>query len=418
VTAKSGYLKNSGFSEASDGANRQILSGDSNLRVLHVVYTLDPAGAGSVEAARLYSRLSGQACSIEVLSLDDDVVPFRQYWSVPVHSAGTAFTSYRYAPALVEWLRQHAPRFDAIVVHGIWHYHLPAVWWALRSGPTPYFVILHGMLNPWFKHTYRLKHLKKYVFWKTMVRPAVEEAAAVLFLCEEESRLAQRTFKFRARNEAFVPLGARVERVSPALFLDRFPHLRAKRLIVFLGRVCFMKGCDLLLDAFVNVSREHPDAHLVMCGPDPDKWQAKLMARADELGIRGRVAWTGPLYAEMKWSVLNAADILVLPSRCETFPITVLEALGCGLPVLITREVNIWKAVRDAGAGFVCRPTADSVGQAIEQWLAMSNPERATWRDRARDSFARSFELENAFSKHLDALRACMPVTTGIKRRS
>src|SRR4051794_29671257 len=120
------------------------------MRILHVVHTLNPDGAGSVEAARLYSLMSSPACRIEVLSLDDDVTPWRSYWPVPVHSAGRTFSSYRYAPGLVQWLREHACRFDAVVVHGIWHYHLPAVWRALRSRPIPYFVILHGMLNPWF----------------------------------------------------------------------------------------------------------------------------------------------------------------------------------------------------------------------------------------------------------------------------
>ncbi|HEV3333081.1 MAG TPA: glycosyltransferase [Bryobacteraceae bacterium] len=387
---------------------------ESGLRVLHVVYTLDPGGAGSVEAARLYARLSGSACSIEVLSLDDDVTPFLTHWPVPVHCAGKAISSYRYVPALVEWLRRNARRFDAVVVHGIWHYHLPAVWRALRSGPIPYFVILHGMLNPWFKHTYRLKHFKKTVFWKAGVRRAIEGASGVLFLCEEESLLAQETFKFKPRKQAVVPLGVRVEQAPPTLFLDRFPELRSRRLILFLGRICFMKGCDLLLDAFANIESEHSDAHLVMCGPDGEQWQKQLIRRAKELRISHRVTWTGPLYSEMKWSALRAADLLALPSRCETFPITVLEALSCGLPVLISEDVNICQVVRDGGAGFVCLPTVSSVEQAMGRWLAMNHSERPAWRLRANECFAQNYELEGAFRKHVDALRACMTATGGL----
>lgn len=381
------------------------------MKVLHVVHTLDPSGAGSVEAARLYSLLSGPNCEIEVLSLDHNVTPWQANWPVPVHCAGKAFSAYRYSPSLVRWLRDQAPRFDAVVVHGIWHYHLLAVWCALRFGPVPYFVVLHGMLNPWFRRTYPFKHLKKTIFWHAAVHRAIADAAAVLFLCEEERRLAGETFNLNLRGEALVPLGTCVEPVSPELFFDQFPDLRSKRLLLFLGRVCFMKGCDLLLDSFAGVAQRYPDTHLVVCGPDEEQWQRDLIRRASHLGLRGRVTWAGPLYGDMKWSALNASDLLVLPSRCETFPITVLEALACGLPVLITEEVNIWPAVREASAGFVCRPTTDSVHEAMDKWLAMGSSERSVYREHALQCFTRNYELQSAFAKHVDALRVHMSKT-------
>ena len=73
------------------------------------------------------------------------------------------------------------------------------------------------------------------------------------------------------------------EQLEPDLDPARDPReLREKRLIVFLGRVCYMKGCDLLLDAFATVSRQCPDAHLVICGPDSERWQERLIRRAKQ----------------------------------------------------------------------------------------------------------------------------------------
>jgi glycosyltransferase involved in cell wall biosynthesis len=376
------------------------------MRVLHVVHTLDPAGAGSVEAARLYALLSGDSCRIEVLSLDDDVAPWRAAWPVPVHSAGRAYTSYRYAPSLAPWLRENATRFDAVVVHGVWHYHLPAVSRALRVAAIPYFVILHGMLNPWFKRAYPLKHFKKVLFWRASAQRAIAGAAGVLFLCEEERRLARQAFSLNLQGEALVPLGIRVEETSPELFFDRFPTLRSKRLLLFLGRICFMKGCDLLLDALARVARNHGDVNLVMCGPDQEHWQRDLIRRAGELGIDGRVTWAGPLYGGMKWSALAAAELFVLPSRCETFPISMLEALGSGVPVLVTKDVNIWTAVDGEKAGLVCDATADSISESIGAWLAKDLIERGEFRNRARACFVKHYELSAAFEKHTAVLRA------------
>ncbi len=376
------------------------------MRILHVVHTLDPAGAGSVEAARSYALLSGADCRIEVLSLDDDVAPWRLHWPVVVHSAGRAVTSYRYAPALIPWLKEHAPRFDAVVIHGVWHYHLPAVWRALRGSSIPYFVILHGMLNPWFGSAYPLKQLKKIVFWRAFVQRAIAGAAGVLFLCEDERRLAHQAFTLKLQSEAIVPLGVRAEQVSPELFLNEFPHLRSKRLLLFLGRICFMKGCDLLLDAFAQAAAKHADAHLVMCGPDQERWQRDLTRRAEELGIGERVAWVGPLYGSMKWSALGAADLFVLPSRCETFPITMLEALGSGVPVLVTKDVNIWTTVDREHAGMVCETTVEAIRDSISTWLNKGSGEREACREQARACFWKHYQLSAAFEKHTAVLRA------------
>ena len=375
------------------------------MRVLHVLPTLDPAAGGPVEAARLYSSQTGPGCEIEILSLDEDDAPWRSQWSVPVHSGGTLYTKYRYSPAATRWLSREVSRFDAVVVHGIWHYHLPAVWRACRRSHVPYFVILHGMLNPWFKRAYPLKHLKKWLFWRAAVGRAIEDAAAVLFLCEEERRLANQTFQLKPRGEAVAPLGIRPVEGTSELFLHRHPELRSKRLLLFLGRICFMKGCDLLIDAFASVANDDPRAHLVIAGPDHEGWQTELTRRADRHGLGSRVTWTGPLYANLKWSALAAADLFLLPSRCETFPVAVLEALACGCPVLITEEVNTWPTVRAAGAGLVCRSTTESVSIALAEWLALHEFRAGDYRRRALQCFRDHYQLDFAFEEHLNAIR-------------
>ena len=92
------------------------------------------------------------------------------------------------------WLRAHAPDYDAVVVHGVWQYTSLAVWRALRRGPVPYFVYFHGMLDPWFKRAYPLKHLKKWLYWPWADYRVARDAKAVLFTAREEARLAAQSF--------------------------------------------------------------------------------------------------------------------------------------------------------------------------------------------------------------------------------
>ena len=381
----------------------------ANLRVLHLLDTIDPAGAGPVEAARLYCLAARQDYHPEVLSLDNNVDQWRGSWPVPIHAVGRSRLVPRYTSALVPWLRQNGCRFDAVVVHSVWGYHLVGAWRALGAS-VPYFLILHGALNPWFRKAYPQKHLKKIAFWWALTGRAVAGAKAVFYLCPEEKRIADAAFPIRSTGEEFVPLGTLPHRTSPGSFLERFPSLRGKRILLFLGRICYMKGCDILLDAFAKVAESTSRAHLVMCGTDHEQWQAALMDRAEQLGIADRVTWTGPLFGEDRWPALSAAELLVLPSRCETFPIVVLEALSCGTPVLVTREVNIHPHIEKAAAGIVCEVTPEAVASAIRAWLVRGVAEREAFAERAAKCHLLEFDLRRVVEIHVEAIRKNLSV--------
>ena len=97
------------------------------------------------------------------------------------------------------------PEYDAVIVHGIWQYNSFGVWRALAGTATPYFVFPHGMLDPWFKRTYPLKHMKKLLYWPWGEYRVLRDAAAVLFTSEEERQLARESFSLyqlqRSRRE-------------------------------------------------------------------------------------------------------------------------------------------------------------------------------------------------------------------------
>ena len=88
----------------------------------------------------------------------------------------------------------------------------------------------------------------------------------------------------------------------------------------------------------------------------------------DSLG--DRVTFTGPLNGNAKWEAMAAATMLVLPSYQENFALVVAEGMRIGLPVVLSRRVNIWTDVVEAGAGFACELSIDSVAEAISRLLS------------------------------------------------
>jgi len=333
------------------------------------------------------------------LTLDAASAPHVQAFPAKVHAFGPAKGSYGYTAALVPWLKQHAPRYDAVIVNGLWQYIGFAAWRALHRATPGYYVYSHGMLDPWFKHRYPLKHLKKWLYWPWGEYRVLRDAKAVLFTCDEERLLARQSFWLYRCREATSSYGTSTPprddqaQLSDA-FLDAWPQLRNRRLVLFLGRIHEKKGCDLLIEAFARIGHQAPDVRLVMAGPGQDGWMPELQSRAARLGLADRICWVGMLSGDLKWGALHACEVFCLPSHQENFGIAVVEALACGKPVLISNKINIWREIDADGAGWVEPDTLEGTRRLLTRWLDATPAEMAARQVAARRCFDQRFRIE------------------------
>lgn len=372
--------------------------------ILHAIRSLDPRLGGPVEVLRqtvaAHARL-GHASEVACLDAPDD--PWVPDQGCTVHALGPGRGIYGSAPGFAPWLAANHARFAVVVVHGLWQYHGNAVWRVLAGGATPYVVFPHGMLDPWFKRAYPLKHVKKWLYWSWIERRLLRDAAAVLFTTEEERLLARSTFWGYRVREQVVGAGIATPPADDdgrrrAAFLARFPHLADSRILLFLGRIHPKKGCDLLLHAFAAAA-DDPALRLVMAGPDQDGWSAELRGLAARLGLAERITWAGMLTGDAKWGALRCAEAFVLPSHQENFGIAVAEALACGTPVLISRRVNIWREVVEDGAGLADEDTQAGTTAVLRRWCALAPDGRAAMGVAAADCFARRFAIERTAAR-------------------
>jgi glycosyltransferase involved in cell wall biosynthesis len=139
-----------------------------------------------------------------------------------------------------------------------------------------------------------------------------------------------------------------------------------------MSRIHQKKGVDLLIDAFSKVAQRDPKLHLVIAGPDHHGLQADLERLSFKCGIGERITWTGMVTGDVKWGAYRAAEVFVLPSHSENFGIVVAEALACGLPVLISDKVNIWREIEADGAGLVAEDTLIGTVSLLETWLDLT----------------------------------------------
>lgn len=400
-------------------ANRPVL--ERRVRILHVNHSADPVGGGPIEAIKQSARALGKiGHTVELLCLDAPGASWLSDYEFPIHAIGPSSNGYGYAPRLVPWLHSHRRNYDVIVINGLWQFHGFGTWQALRGTNQPYFVFPHGMLDPWFKRRYPLKHLKKWLYWPWAEYRVLRDAAAVLFTCEEERIQARQSFWLYRCHEVVVSFGTAVPVGDPdtqrTAFFDRFPQLCGRRLLLFLGRIHEKKGCLELVEAFHRVKSQRPDDfHLVIGGPADSDYALRVKQAVERLGLSDRITWTGMLAGDLKWGAFRAAEAFVLPSYQENFGIAVAEALACGVPVLISNKVNIYREIESDEAGLIEDPGAAGTTRLLERWLHSTLETRSSLRHSARRCFKERFEIDRAAASLTEVFASAKLIERSVK---
>lgn len=366
------------------------------MRLLHIIPSVDPVGGGPIEGLlQLSANLIERGVQVTVCCSDAPDAPHVMESGFNVIAVGPGRLRYGFNWRLVTWLRTHRHEYDAAVIHGIWQFHSLATWLALHGGPTPYFVFPHGMLDPWFKRSYPLKHLKKCLYWLVGDYWVLRDARAVLFTAEEERLRARESFGIYRCCERVATFGTSpppTDRVSMGeQFAAAFPSTQGRRNLLYLGRIHEKKGCDLLIRAFGEVVARDPALHLIMAGPCDAALRETLDVLAKRAGVADRVTWTGMLRGDLKWGAFEVAEAFCLPSHQENFGVAVAESLGCGVPVLISDKINIWREIQADGAGLICDDSVQGAARVLHEWIDMPDTDRAQMRARAQACFEKRF---------------------------
>lgn len=251
---------------------------------------------------------------------------------------------------------------DIIHIHGLWRYPQFHVSRLAASLGKPYVVSPHGMLDAW---AMRQKRLFKKIYGRLVERQTLKQASALHALTEQEASDLRR---INADESLFViPNGVDLLEFQHlpegAVFLRRYPALAGKQIVLFLGRMHQKKGLDLLARSFCKVASLRANVVLVIAGPDEGRYSSVVQSLLRHVP-EDRVLFTGILHDNDRLAALSAANMFVLPSYSEGFPLAVVEAMAAGLPVVLTEACNV-EDVAEAGAGFIVSPDAEALCKAM-----------------------------------------------------
>lgn len=316
-------------------------------------------------------------------------------------------TGWQFSRPLTKALRDNVNSFDFIEIEGIWTYPTAAGAYYCRKYGKPYGITPHGALFPFSS---RGKWWKKYPYFQLISKRDVRGAAVIHFATKIEAEQASWAGDLTGR-AIVIPNGIDLPGNAPQKLSDtlesKYPHIKNKKVLLFLGRINWIKGLDLLIKAFSVLCNENGGLHLIIAGSDDgDGYADKVAGWVDEMGLNEKVTFTGSLNGVEKEAAFSRADIFVLLSYSENFAIAAAEAMSYGIPVVISNKVGIYRDVQEYEAGIVVDTNVDSVCAGVRRLLGNAELARLTGANGKKMVFE-SYGIDKVadiFLRHLETI--------------
>jgi len=234
-------------------------------------------------------------------------------------------------------MHRHLADCDIVHVHELRSLPTVAAYKAARKLPLPFLLSPHGGLQWLGKRTAKLVFDR---LWGRSILRYATKLIAVSSVEEKDARL-------------FDVTEGQIRQLPNLIFPEDYSDLpqpggfrclwkiREEKIVLFLGRLHWIKGADLLIDALLHKSAGSENVHLVIAGPD-DGQERELRRKLEGTELRKRTTFTGYLDHAAKLSAFVDSSVLVIPSRSEVFAITALEALLCRQRVLLSSACGLF----------------------------------------------------------------------------
>ena len=377
------------------------------MKLLHVFDIISPSrGGGITTIIRNISRaLAAKGHELTIYTTDfqlkqEHLAYFPNITVYPFHcifSTGNFF----YTPAIGGTAKKQLREFDVIHLHSFRSYQNTVVHRYAKKYDIPYVIDAHGSMPRTSRSCKSIKWLLKWIFDVSYGNNILKDAQKVVAetrdgfdeyiamgVNREDIRLITPPFDISEFSK--LPPGG--------LFRDKY-RIKAKHVVMFLGRIHWIKGIDFLIESFGGMSKLRDDAVLVIAGPD-DGYKPVLEKLINRLGISDKVIFTGYISGDEKLSALVDADVLVQTSVYEQGTGVPFEAILCGTPIIVSRDTVASRNVREIDAGYLVE--YGNIDEMVElmQYVLDSPAETEKKTTRAREYIRENLSLEKGIEKY------------------
>jgi glycosyltransferase involved in cell wall biosynthesis len=344
------------------------------MKILHLVGFYPEIGGPFAATKELLIKLYEKGISVKVLS------------PIPKNYDKEKLNFIKDLPFEVEYIEEQLPRFiipsfslrfisrikelhrsyDLLHLAGIFDfYSIPVVSMDLK--------FIYSSRGTFMKEAYKMrkfKKLKKDFYMSIVGKKILKKAKRIHLLTQEEKEHFLEfypEFEYKIR---VIPNGLDLSlfkaNFNKSDLIKKYPHLKDKKIILFLSRINWKKGLDILIPAFAKLHNEDKKYHLLIVGKDDgDSFEKRVRQWVNEYGLTDAVTFTGLLTGKDKLIAFYGSDVFVLPSYSENFGVAVVEAMACGVPIVVSDKVGISKEIMQYNAGTIVKTNVEDVYNGI-----------------------------------------------------
>lgn len=259
------------------------------------------------------------------------------------------YCSYKFFHKLIE---SDLP--NIVIFHGVFNKRIIPFSHLVMEKRIPYLIELHGALS---KQNMKTSTFKKYLFNTFFLNNIIKKATGIIYLNQGE--LSNSTVNHLNNNHLVIPNGCEYSN-------NIAPHCNDKLELIFIGRLDIEhKGLDIMIPAVKKAYKNGINLHLSIYGrgyEDELKWLNKELN-----GYEGIIDFYGEVFGVEKQNAFLKADVLLLTSRYEGFPIVVLEALSYGVPCIVTPNTNVGDLIKNNNCGWVSKLSVEGITSEIQK---------------------------------------------------
>jgi glycosyltransferase involved in cell wall biosynthesis len=274
------------------------------------------------------------------------------------------YEHYNFSLQVVKEIWKVIDDYDLVHITAVWNFPVLAGTLISLIKRKPYLISPRGSI---YKETIEIKStLFKKIYFYFLARHYRNNASAIHFTTKDEKEKVTTYLKLKA-SSFVIPNGLDLNSIENGR--QRSERIIKGDYILILGRIDKKKGFDLLLPAFANVIKKFNDLILVIAGDISTPYTHAVKQMIDDMKISKNIIFTGQVTGDDKWALYKNALMFALPSYSENFGMSVVEAMACGCPVVISDKVGIYKEVEDNNEGVIVNTTAESVEEGIFKLL-------------------------------------------------
>jgi len=343
------------------------------MKILHLIGFYPEIGGPFSVIKELLIKLSQKGISIKVLS------------PIPKNYDKNKLSFVKELPFEVEYIEEQLPRFvipsfslkfiDKLKQEkaDLIHISMPFDFYNIAAylSNKPYLISLHGTFMKEAYKMIKLKKLKKDLYMKIIGEKILKKAKSIHLLTQEEKEHFLEFYPEFENKIRVIPNGLDLSQFEINLnksdLTKKYPHLKNKKIILFLSRINWKKGLDVLIPAFAKLYNEDKSFHLLIVGKDDgDGYEKKVRQWVNDYGIIDAVTFAGFLTGKDKLMALYGSDLFVLPSYSEGLPTAVIEAMACGVPIVVSDKVGISREIKQYNAGTIVKTNVEDVYNGIK----------------------------------------------------